>query len=439
MLMTAITSNEYSSQCNDYYDETILSKIVPPSKFDFHATTRDNQQTAVEYQTSSLQDVITTKGHSEHNSCHEEQPVEDQSYMKPSQLTRVKYLKFLTSPNVLLEQLPCPPSMRKFIVDKRQEISNIVHDRDDDRLLVIIGPCSIHNVDEAMVYAARLSEQAKLYESTLMIVMRVYFEKPRTTYGWKGLINDPLLDGTNDINLGLKMARQLLLDITRLQLPCSCEFLHPILSHYIADLMCWIAIGARTTESQIHREFVSGLPMPVGFKNSTTGNIQIAVDACVSSRTGHTYLSLDPYGSIICNTTWGNDDVHVVLRGGSATGPNYSQKHVSDTKHLLDRHKVNTQIMIDCSHGNSLKHYENQLLVIQDVCQQIASSTNRTIMGVMIESNLESGNQVLIEGEKDRLVYGQSVTDSCIGWDSTLDVLKLLSDAVRNRRMNEKK
>ncbi|CAF0896945.1 unnamed protein product [Didymodactylos carnosus] len=423
------TQNPYS-ESNGYYDESVLAELITTNGSDSYGTISKDEQTA----NDDVSHIAVGENSKDHNPQDE-----DQDDLKSDYLKRVRHSTALKSPGVLMKELPCSLSIEQFILGKRQEISNIIHGRNDDRLLVIIGPCSIHNVDEALVYAARLSEQAKLYESTLLIVMRVYFEKPRTTYGWKGLINDPLLDGTNDINLGLKMARQLLLDINRLQLPCSCEFLHPILSHYIADLICWAAIGARTTESQLHRELVSGLPMAVGFKNGTTGNMQIAVDACVASKTGHTYLSPNPYGKIICNGTTGNEDVHVVLRGGSATGPNYSQKHVSDAKHLLERHNIDTQLMIDCSHGNSLKLYENQVPVIQDVCQQIASSTERTIMGVMIESNLECGNQLLIEGEKDRLTYGQSVTDSCIGWPQTLTVLQLLSDTVQNRRITELK
>lgn len=235
---------------------------------------------------------------------------------------RIAYSAMLSSPTAMLERLKCPLNIKRFILKKRHEISNIIHGK-DDRLLTIIGPCSIHNIDEAIEYAEKLSIMAKKYESTLLIVMRVYLEKPRTTIGWKGLIYDPHLDGTNDINYGLKISRQLLIDINSLQLPCACEFLQPLITPYISDLISWAAIGARTTESRIHRELVSGLNMPIGFKNGTSGCVQMAVDACVASQKEHTLFSINHLGNVVCHHTEGNNDVHVILRGVSVTGPNY--------------------------------------------------------------------------------------------------------------------
>ncbi|CAF3376488.1 unnamed protein product [Rotaria socialis] len=345
---------------------------------------------------------------------------------------RVVYSKLLPSPIDIITQLACPLDIKQFILKKRHEISSIIHGR-DDRLLTIIGPCSIHNVDEAIEYAKRLTAVVQQYESTLVIVMRVYLEKPRTTVGWKGLIHDPYLDGTNDINHGLKISRQLLLNINSLGLACACELLQPLITYYISDLISWGAIGARTAESQVHREFVSGLNMPIGFKNGTTGCIQMAIDACVASRMKHSLLSISHHGNIVHCETSGNDDLHVVLRGGSMNGPNYSSEHVMKTRKLLNESHIKTKIMIDCSHGNSMKNVEQQKYVIGDVCNQVAYG-DRTIIGVMVESNLVSGSQPLIEGGKHLLQYGKSITDSCIGWDATMLQLQLLSDSVYQRR-----
>jgi len=338
----------------------------------------------------------------------------------------------LTSPGVLINQYPCPLNVQQFISQKRQEISNIVNGI-DDRLLVVIGPCSIHNIDEGIEYAKKLSVAAKSYESTLLIVMRVYLEKPRTTVGWKGLIYDPHLDGTSDIDQGLQISRQLLLTINNLQLPCATELLQPMLVHYISDLVSWAAIGARTTESQIHRELVSGLDIPIGFKNGTTGCVKTAVNACLASQMSHTSFSINHSGNIVGYYTPGNDDVHVVLRGGTSTGPNYTADHILRTQKLLNESQVKSKIMIDCSHGNCMQDGERQKDVIQDVCQQVTRG-DQSIMGVMIESNLIGGRQAFVEGKKHLLQYGKSITDSCLGWDTSAIQLQLLSDSVVERR-----
>jgi len=300
-------------------------------------------------------------------------------------------------------------------------------------LLVVIGPCSIHNIDEAIEYAKKLSVAAKNYESTLLIVMRVYLEKPRTVIGWKGLVYDPHLDGTSDIEHGLQISRQLLLTVNSFQLPCACEFLQPMIVHYISDLVSWVAIGARTTESQIHRELVSGLNIPTGFKNGTTGCVKTAVNACLTSRMSHTSFSINHSGNIVGHHTPGNDDVHVVLRGGTLTGPNYSAEHVRRTEKLLHESQLKSKIMIDCSHGNCMQDGERQKDVINDVCQQVADG-DQLVMGVMIESNLNGGRQVFAEGQKHLLQYGKSITDACLGWDISAIQLQHLSDAVVERR-----
>jgi len=300
-------------------------------------------------------------------------------------------------------------------------------------LLVVIGPCSIHNIDEAIEYAEKLKDAAKVYESTLLIVMRVYLEKPRTIVGWKGLMYDPHLDGTSDINHGIQVSRQLLLTINQMGLPCSTEFLQPMIVNYIADLISWAAIGARTTESQIHRELVSGLDIPVGFKNGTTGCVKTAVNACSSSRMSHTSFSINNTGQIVGHFTRGNPDVHVILRGGTLSGPNYSYEHIRLTHQLLIESQLKCRIMIDCSHGNSLQDCERQKEVIGEVAQQVANG-DQSIMGVMIESNLIGGRQTFVEGKKHLLHYGKSITDTCIGWDDSLERLQVLADAVMRRR-----
>jgi len=349
--------------------------------------------------------------------------------IRPKKLVRSL---ILDSPGALINQYPIPPNVQQFISQKRQEISNIINGI-DDRLLVVIGPCSIHNIDEAIEYAKKLSAAAKNYESTLLIVMRVYLEKPRTIVGWKGLVYDPHLDGTSDIDQGLQISRQLLLTINNLQLPCASEFLQPMIVHYISDLVSWAAIGARTTESQIHRELVSGLDIPIGFKNGTTGCVKTAVNACVTSQMSHASFSINHSGNIVSHYTSGNNDVHVVLRGGTSTGPNYSAEHILRTQKLLNESHLKSKIMVDCSHGNCMQDGERQKDVINDVCQQVARG-DQSIMGVMIESNLIGGRQAFVEGKKHLLHYGKSITDSCISWDTSVVQLQLLSDSVVERR-----
>jgi len=297
------------------------------------------------------------------------------------------------------------------------------------------SPCSVHNVDSALEYAKLLRDYAEQAKDDLLIVMRVYFEKPRTTVGWKGLINDPDLNGSFQINRGLRIARTLLLDIAKMGLPAGCEFLDTISPQYTADLVAWGAIGARTTESQVHRELASALSMPTGFKNSTDGTVGIAIDACRAARTGHVFLSVGKEGLSSIVETEGNPDVHVILRGGTK-GPNYSADFVRKCAEELNKAGLNPKIMIDCSHGNSSKQHRKQIEVAEDIaCQLESSDTSPHIMGVMIESNLVEGRQNLpASGSATPLVYGQSVTDACISWESTVPVLERLRKGVKSRR-----
>jgi 3-deoxy-7-phosphoheptulonate synthase len=338
---------------------------------------------------------------------------------------RVKSLRPLISPSLLLHELPITETAANVVANARQQISDILHGK-DNRLVVIVGPCSIHDTKAAMDYANRLHKLAIQYKDRLCIIMRVYFEKPRTTIGWKGLINDPDLTGKFDINKGLKTARKLLLDINELGLPTGSEFLDTIIPQYISDLTSWSAIGARTTESQIHRELASGLSMPVGFKNGTTGNIQIAIDAICAANGSHHFLGVSEEGLAAIVSTKGNPDSHVILRGGSL-GPNYDAKTIANTIELSHKNNLPKRLMIDCSHGNSQKNYTRQVSVLADVCQQIKNGSQH-IFGVMLESNLVEGKQTVTKG-KD-LVYGQSITDACIGWDQTEHAMQMLSDAL---------
>lgn len=353
--------------------------------------------------------------------------------------TRIARLRPLIPPAVLLEELPSPASTAAFIHNSRQQAASIIHQQ-DDRLIVVVGPCSIHDVKAALDYAHRLAPLAQKYADTLYIAMRVYFEKPRTTVGWKGLINDPTLDGSFQINNGLRIARKLLLDINALALPIACEMLDTITPQFIGDLMSWGAIGARTTESQLHRELVSGLSMPIGFKNGTTGNVKIATDAIVAARSPHSFLSVTTQGLAAIVETVGNADCHLVLRG-SDTGPNYTAYHISESEKLLKSAKIPISIMVDCSHGNSNKDHKNQAEVVLAICTQLSNSHTDSIMGVMIESNIVAGSQQLKFGSasnKDSLVYGQSITDACVGWDQTVTLLEQLSQAVKARRLAKK-
>ena len=311
----------------------------------------------------------------------------------------------------------------------REEAAAIMRGQ-DSRLLVVVGPCSIHDREAALDYAQRLRGYAPSASQELLLVMRVYFEKPRTTVGWKGMINDPHLDNTYDINTGLRWARELLLEIARLGLPAGTEFLDTIIPQYIADLISWGAIGARTTESQIHRELASGLSMPVGFKNGTTGSISVALDALRAARHPHHFLSVTKDGVSAIVKTKGNEDCHVILRG-SSQGPNYSAEAVAEVTAALAKAGLPPHVMVDCSHGNSQKDCRNQPKVAEDLARQIEGGSH-AVAGVMIESHLEAGQQSATPGEP--LAYGQSITDACIDWDTTVGVLERLAAAVRQRR-----
>ncbi len=341
---------------------------------------------------------------------------------------RIREIKELSPPAHVMREFPCTTEISSTVHDARRAVHNIL-ERKDDRLVVIVGPCSIHNTDAALEYARRLVGQRERFQGELEIIMRVYFEKPRTTVGWKGLINDPGLDGSFNINQGLRTAREVLIDINSLGLPAGCEFLDMITPQYIADLVSWGAIGARTTESQVHRELASGLSCPVGFKNGTDGNTKIAIDAIKAASQPHHFLSVTKGGHSAIVSTVGNNDCHVILRGGKA--PNYDAQSVEAACQLLTKSGLRPRIMIDASHANSNKDYRNQPLVLEDVCAQLEAGSD-SLFGVMVESHLVDGRQDLVAGQP--LTYGQSITDGCIGWESTVQVLERLALAVRHRR-----
>jgi 3-deoxy-7-phosphoheptulonate synthase len=343
--------------------------------------------------------------------------------------TRIGAVRPLISPALLLDELPCPPGVQTLVEQSRVEIADILHDR-DDRLVVVVGPCSIHDHDQAMEYAHKLKVAADSLRDDLMIVMRVYFEKPRTTVGWKGYINDPRLDGSFRINEGLRRARELLLEISGLGLPTGTEFLDLLSPQYIADLIAWGAIGARTTESQSHRQLASGLSCPIGFKNGTDGGVQIAADAIVAAAASHAFMGMTKMGMAAIFETRGNDDAHVILRGGKK-GPNYDAAGVEEACAALRKLGLREQVMVDCSHANSNKSHERQIEVAQDLANQLTDGDKR-IVGVMIESHLEAGRQDLKPGVP--LARGVSITDACIGWAQTEPVLHTLAQAVRARR-----
>lgn len=356
-------------------------------------------------------------------------------------MTRMKYqtddlridgIVDVIAPQELHQQFPATEDVRQTIVNTRQEIHNILNNK-DDRLLVIVGPCSIHDPVAAKEYAENIRKARALLGENLLIVMRVYFEKPRTTIGWKGLINDPDLNGTFEINKGLKFARELLLHINSLGVPAGTEFLDLISPQYIADLISWGAIGARTTESQVHRELASGLSAPVGFKNATDGGLKIAIDAVNSSSKAHSFLSVTKAGRSAIFTTKGNDDCHIILRGGKE--PNYDVTHVNEAIEQLIDNELPANIMIDFSHANSSKQFKRQLDVCDNVSQQIADGC-REIIGIMIESHLVEGRQD-IAAAKDKMTYGQSVTDACLSWGDSFDALQKLSNAVEQRRISQ--
>jgi 3-deoxy-7-phosphoheptulonate synthase len=342
---------------------------------------------------------------------------------------RIRQLKPLIPPAILLEELPITEPVSTLVARTRQEVADILHGR-SDRILVVVGPCSIHDAAAGLDYAKRLSDVARATRDDLLVVMRVYFEKPRTTVGWKGLINDPHLDGSFAINEGLRLARSLLLRVNALGLPAATEFLDPITPQFLADLVAWGAIGARTSESQVHRELASGLSMPVGFKNGTDGSIQIAIDAVCSAAHPHQFLSVTKQGVAAIVATNGNPDCHVILRGGKS-GPNYSAAHVRRAASEISAAGLGARLMVDCSHANSNKDPNRQPDVLRDLAGQIASGTQE-ICGVMFESFLVAGRQNVTPGLP--LVYGQSITDACLDWDSTEGLLNELAAAVRERR-----
>ncbi|MEI8593113.1 3-deoxy-7-phosphoheptulonate synthase AroG [Photobacterium sp. Hal280] len=341
---------------------------------------------------------------------------------------RIKEIKELLPPVAVLEKFPATENASETVYEARKAIHNILND-EDDRLLVVVGPCSIHDTKAAIEYGARLKTLRDELKDRLEIVMRVYFEKPRTTVGWKGLINDPYMDDSFQLNDGLRMGRKLLLDLTDMGMPTAGEFLDMITPQYMGDLISWGAIGARTTESQVHRELASGLSCPVGFKNGTDGNIKIATDAIGSASASHHFLSVTKFGHSAIVSTAGNEDCHIILRGGKE--PNYSAEHVNAVVDQLENAGHRQKVMIDFSHANSLKQYKRQVLVAEDVGQQIASG-NKAIFGVMIESHLVEGRQDIVDGKV--ATYGQSITDACIGWEDTESVLRELAEKVEQRR-----
>ncbi len=346
---------------------------------------------------------------------------------------RIKDVMPLPPPEHLIRFFPIRGTpVETLVAETRRRIRQIMHGK-DDRLLVIMGPCSIHDPAAALEYARKLLVQRARYADTLEIVMRVYFEKPRTTVGWKGLINDPYLDESFRIDEGLRIGRQLLLEINRLGLPAGSEFLDVISPQYLGDLIAWGAIGARTTESQVHRELASGLSAPIGFKNGTDGNIRIATDAIQAAARSHHFLSVHKNGQVAIVSTKGNRDCHLILRGGKT--PNYDAAHVDAACKELEAARLPIPLMVDCSHANSSKQHERQLDVARDVGGQLAAGS-RCIFGVMVESHLSAGAQKFTPGKDDprKLEYGKSITDACIGWNDSLSALQVLSDAVTARR-----
>lgn len=341
---------------------------------------------------------------------------------------RIKEIKELLPPIAILERFPASEKASATVFNARQSIHHILA-KNDDRLLVVIGPCSIHDPKAALEYGQRLVSLREHYKDQLEIVMRVYFEKPRTTVGWKGLINDPYMDNSFKLNDGLRTARKLLVDLNDSGMPTAGEFLDMITPQYMADLMCWGAIGARTTESQVHRELASGLSCPVGFKNGTDGTIKVAIDAIGAANAPHHFLSVTKFGHSAIVSTKGNPDCHIILRGGRE--PNYSAPHVAQISEQLQKAKLPDNVMIDFSHANSSKQYQRQMVVAQDVADQVAAG-NKAIFGVMVESHLVEGRQDLVEGQD--LCYGQSITDACIGWDDTERLLAVLAQSVSERR-----
>lgn len=342
---------------------------------------------------------------------------------------RIREIKELVPPAHVFREFPVGVRAALTTYNARQNIHRILHGA-DDRLLVVIGPCSIHDVDSAVEYATRLRKEIPRFENDLLVAMRVYFEKPRTTVGWKGLINDPRMDNSFRINEGVRLARGLLLAINDLGLPCATEFLDTITPQYTADLISWGAIGARTTESQVHRELASGLSCPVGFKNGTDGNIRIAIDAIRAAQSPHHFLSVTKAGHSAIVSTGGNEDCHVILRGGKT--PNYDAPHVDAACQEIATAGLAARLMVDTSHANSNKRFKEQIAVATNVADQLAAGEDR-IIGVMVESHLVEGRQDLVPTQKPE--YGKSVTDACLGWEDSLTVLEILANGVRLRRL----
>jgi len=341
---------------------------------------------------------------------------------------RIRAVRPLITPALLQEWLPAPPTAQALVSESRSAISRVLHGQ-DDRLIVVVGPCSIHDRDQALEYARKLKTESDRHRQDLLVVMRVYFEKPRTTVGWKGFINDPRMDGSYAINEGLRLARQLMLEIAQIGLPAGVEYLDLLSPQFISDLVSWGAIGARTTESQSHRQLASGLSCPVGFKNGTDGGIKVAVDAVIAARAAHAFLGLTKMGQAAVFETRGNDDGHIILRGGKV--PNYGPADVQTACDLLKAAGLREQVMIDCSHANSSKQYARQIAVATEIGAQIVAGDAR-IIGVMIESHLEEGRQDIVPGQP--LKRGVSVTDACISFTQTVPVLDGLAQAVRQRR-----
>ena len=340
--------------------------------------------------------------------------------------TRIIDRKKVPAPYELVNKYPINDEISKLVYGTRNEISQILHNK-DDRLFVIVGPCSIHDPKSAIEYAEMLSDENKKYNENLLVIMRVYFEKPRTTVGWKGLINDPDINETYNIAKGVEMARKLLIDIADLGLPAGTEFLDPISPQYVTDIISWGAIGARTAESQIHRELASGLSCPIGIKNATNGGLKAAIDGIQAANHSHVFLGATKEADIAMLKTAGNNDTHIILRGGKV--PNFDKESVEQTLTALKEAEVNESIMIDASHGNSQKKFKQQIPVIESICQQITEGNNN-IKGVMIESHLNEGNQKITE----KLNYGQSITDACMGWEDTVMCLQKLNDTIKLKR-----
>ena len=341
---------------------------------------------------------------------------------------KISSMKELVSPIDIINEIPMTEKATETVVESRRQIIDIINKK-DNRLLMVVGPCSIHDVDAATEYANRLLSIKNKVSKNILIVMRVYFEKPRTVVGWKGLINDPDLDNSFNINKGIKIARSLLLDLAEKGMPAGHEYLDLISPQYISDLICWGAIGARTTESQSHRELASGLSCPVGFKNGTDGGIQIAIDAIKAASKPHNFLSVTKEGKSAIFSTKGNLDCHVILRGGK--NANYKFEDVENVSKTLVKNSLNNSIMVDASHANSQKDYKKQRIVIQDIVNQILNG-NTSICGVMLESNIVEGRQDV--NKKENLVYGQSITDACIGWDETESLINKISEAIDKRK-----